>query len=142
MHGDVRGLMCSYNAVRGVPACASKLLVDATQLWGFKGYTSSDSDAVHDAFSAHHYYSTEAEAACGSIEDGRCDINSGNTYQKALLQGVANNSCTMQNVDDALRRTLTVRFQLGLFDPKESNAYNKIGIESQYPFGLLSLPYV
>jgi beta-D-xylosidase 4 len=47
------GVMCSYNAVQGVPTCLSPLMVAARKQWGFQGYTTSDSDAVADAWSKH-----------------------------------------------------------------------------------------
>lgn len=38
--GNVTGLMCSYNAVNGVPSCANDWLLDtvARKEWGFTGY--------------------------------------------------------------------------------------------------------
>ena len=46
--GKARSLMCAYNAIHGVPACASSpLLIDRLRRdWGFKGFTVSDCDAV------------------------------------------------------------------------------------------------
>ena len=50
--------MCAYNALDGLPACASKeLLVDILRKdWNFKGYVTSDCGAVDDFFekTAHH----------------------------------------------------------------------------------------
>ena len=45
--GRVSGLMCSYNAVNGVPSCANDWLLDtgARKEWGFDGYVTSDCDA-------------------------------------------------------------------------------------------------
>ena len=42
--GKASSLMCSYNAINGVPSCASKyLLTDlARNAWGFQGYITSD----------------------------------------------------------------------------------------------------
>ena len=38
--GRVSGLMCSYNAVNGVPSCANDWLLNevAREEWGFDGY--------------------------------------------------------------------------------------------------------
>ena len=38
--GKVSGLMCSYNAINGIPACANKWLLQdvARDAWGFDGY--------------------------------------------------------------------------------------------------------
>jgi beta-glucosidase-like glycosyl hydrolase len=38
--GKVKGIMCSYNAVNGVPMCANSKLLNETlrNTWGFEGY--------------------------------------------------------------------------------------------------------
>jgi beta-glucosidase-like glycosyl hydrolase len=45
--GKVSGVMCSYNAVNGVPSCASDWLLGTVlrQTWEFDGYVTSDCDA-------------------------------------------------------------------------------------------------
>jgi len=42
--GRVTGLMCSLNALNGVPACANNWLLKETarENWGFEGYVSTD----------------------------------------------------------------------------------------------------
>eukprot|EP01046_Picozoa_sp_COSAG06_P038224 COSAG06_NODE_4392_length_4305_cov_1.890157_8_plen_107_part_00 len=44
----------------------------------------------------------------------------GMTYYNNLLKGVQGGYCTMNDVDAAVRNSLTVRFELGLFDPPAS----------------------
>ena len=48
--GQVGGVMGAYNAVNGVPACASSfLLIDLLRnQWGFDGYIVSDCGAISD----------------------------------------------------------------------------------------------
>eukprot|EP00039_Didymoeca_costata_P017511 m.324676 g.324676 ORF g.324676 m.324676 type:complete len:878 (-) comp16544_c0_seq6:89-2722(-) len=118
-----KGVMCSYNAVDGVPTCLSEKLRSARDTWGFDGYVTSDSDSVHDAYNAHHYVATGEEASCLAVKVGACDINSGDTYNDYLLNGIQQGYCTMQDVDDALRRSLRIRFDLGMFDPISSNPW-------------------
>eukprot|EP00854_Cymbomonas_tetramitiformis_P007005 gene7005-8352_t len=113
--------MCSYNAVNGVPACASKFLGDVLRNeWGFKGYLTSDSGAIEDIYEHHHYVANAEEAACAAIRDGRTDIDSGAVYHDALLSAVKHGICEMKDIDDALKRTLALRFELGLFDNASS----------------------
>ena len=55
--GGASSVMCSYNSVRGIPACASRDLLQQ-QLraqWDFRGIVASDCQAVQVAFSKHHY---------------------------------------------------------------------------------------
>ena len=118
------GVMCSYNSVNGVPACASPLMKAARDAWGFAGYVTSDSDSVADVWREHKYRQTAAEASCASIRDGGTDIDSGNTFYDSLLEGVnASLGCSIADVDRALFNSFRVRFKLGLFDPKPTNPY-------------------
>ena len=60
--------MCSYNSVRGVPACASRPLLQQQlrdQL-EFHGVVASDCGAVQTAFSKHHYKRCGVEALRGA----------------------------------------------------------------------------
>ena len=129
-----KGVMCSYNSVNGQPACASPLLKAAREAWGFDGYVTSDSDSVADVWKEHHYTPTAAQASCVAVHDGGCDIDSGNTYYDSLLEGVQSSApgcaaASMTDVDRALFNSLRVRFDLGLFDPKERNPYWSLGAD-------------
>ena len=77
--------MRSYNAVLGVPTCLSKLMRNAREAWGFRGYVTSDSDSVENAWADHHYVPDEPNATALAVTDGQCDINSGDTYNNNLL---------------------------------------------------------
>jgi len=125
--GKAKGVMCSYNAVNGIPSCLDPLMKAARESWNFTGYVTSDSDAVEDAWKRHGYVKTAAEASCLAIKHGQCDIDSGNTYYHNLLDGVKAGYCSMKDVDGALFNSLRVRFDLGLFDPIEGQAYWKLG---------------
>jgi beta-glucosidase-like glycosyl hydrolase len=64
------------------------------------------------------------------VTAGECDINSGTTYRENLLGAVADGDCAMADVDAAVRRTLAVRFELGLFDAKEGQPLTRLGLEA------------
>ena len=119
-HSCAKGMMCSYNEVNGIPTCLSPMLKKARELWTGRvpwgGYITSDSDSVADAYQSHHYVSDPANASCMAVRDGGDDVDSGNTYYSHLADGVKAGFCTMNDVDAAVRNTLTVRFELGLFD--------------------------
>ena len=99
----------------------------ARELWNFTGYVTSDSDAVGDIWRSHHYKATAAAASCVAVSEGGCDIDSGNTYNDGLMEGVAQNLCDISSVDQALFNTFRVRFELGLFDPIEDQPLWKLG---------------
>ena len=54
---NASGVMCSYNAINGVPSCANTWLLQTTarEAWGFDGYITSDSGAVEDIYEKHKY---------------------------------------------------------------------------------------
>ena len=57
VQAGARSVMCSYNAVNGVPACAnSKLLQELLrEEWGFTGFVVSDCAAINDILWPHQY---------------------------------------------------------------------------------------
>jgi len=131
---NAKGVMCSYNAVNGVPSCANKFLLEDVlrKEWGFSGYVTSDSGAVEDIYSQHHYKNMSAEEGVAAAVKAGCDIDSnlktghsstGSPYtwsiEKALEQGLIEES----DVDALLYRSLRMRFELGLFDPIEDQPY-------------------
>jgi hypothetical protein len=116
--------------VQGVPSCSSRTLAALLKEWNYNGYTTSDTDAVKDSYSEHKYWKSASEASCRSITDGKCDINSGSTYQKSLLAGVGEKICSMADVDASVERTLRQRFDLGLFDPAKSQPLTQLDASS------------
>ena len=57
---------------------------------------------------------------------GEDDVDSGNTYYDHLLEGVQAGFCSMEDVDKAIKHTMKVRFELGLFDPAEDQPLTKL----------------
>ncbi|MBN2684067.1 MAG: glycoside hydrolase family 3 C-terminal domain-containing protein [Pontiellaceae bacterium] len=123
---DVGIVMSVYNAVYGVPGPASKfLLTDLLRdKWGFDGHVVSDCGAVRDIWVNHKYTETRAEACAAAILAGN-DINCGSAYG-GLTEAVQEELITEEQVDTALKRVLTSRFLLGLFDSPEECDYLKI----------------
>lgn len=126
--GHADSLMCSYNAIDGLPACANTaLLRDRLRGdWGFKGFVTSDCGAVDDFFqpTAHHT-SPDAEHASATAVLAGTDTNCGDTY-KALIGGVRDRLISEADIDVAVKRLFTARFLLGMFDPPVSVPYAQI----------------
>lgn len=124
--GNVGSVMSVFNAVYGIPGPASKfLLTDLLRdQWGFEGHVVSDCGGVRDVYIGHKYVKTAEEAAAISVLAGN-DLNCGGVYG-SLPKAVAKGLLTEADVDRALTRVLTARFQLGLFDSPEDCAYLKI----------------
>jgi beta-glucosidase len=112
--GKAQSLMCAYNSVLGVPACASSaLMVDRLRRdWGFNGFTVSDCDAVANIHLYHHYRLDGAAASAAAIKGGT-DLNCGTAYA-ALPAAVRQGLVSEAEVDTALIRALRARQALGI----------------------------
>ena len=126
MEGHADSIMCSYNAVYGVPACASKLLLQQTlrDEWKFQGYVTSDCGAVGDIAKGHKYAPDEEHAAALAVLAGT-DTTCGHEYG-SLIKAVQDGLITENEIDVSLKRLLTARFRLGMFDPPDAVPFNRI----------------
>jgi beta-glucosidase len=134
VEAKAQGLMCAYNAVDGVPACASPLIQSRVrQQWGFKGHVVSDCAAVADIFqpAAHHYTRTAPEAVAAAVNAGTDLIcaefgpdrgSNPQTVVDAVEQGLLKRAV----LDRAVTRLFEARFRLGLLDQPAVGAYAAI----------------
>jgi pre-mRNA-splicing factor SYF2/beta-D-xylosidase 4 len=127
--GGVHGVMCSYNAVNGVPSCANPFLSQVVrQQWGFQGYITSDCDAIYDICYAHNYTSTPEQAVADALSAG-CDLDCGNTYGDHLISALQQGLVNISYLDASLTRLFTLRMQLGLFDPVAGQPYTNYTLD-------------
>ncbi|KAG7608778.1 Fibronectin type III-like domain [Arabidopsis suecica] len=126
--GKASCLMCSYNAVNGVPACAQgDLLQKARVEWGFEGYITSDCDAVATIFAYQGYTKSPEEAVADAIKAG-VDINCGTYMLRHTQSAIEQGKVSEELVDRALLNLFAVQLRLGLFDgdPRRGQ-YGKLG---------------
>lgn len=114
--GGARSIMASYNSVDGTPASAShRLLTDILRNeWQFKGYVVSDYWGVSGVHSPHRVADSYAEAQALCLEAG-LDVELPGGYAD-LLSLVKSGRIAEETLDRSLRRILTVKFELGLFE--------------------------
>jgi beta-glucosidase len=134
--GKADSIMCAYNAVDKVPACASKMLLGdiLRKNWGFEGFVTSDCDAIDD-FSqknGHHYSTDPQSGSVAGIEAGT-DTDCGTAY-RALTDAVRHNLITEGQLDVSVKRLFTARMRLGMFDPPAKVPYSSI------PFSVVNSP--
>jgi len=117
--GGAFSVMCAYNSVDGLPACANtRLLGDILRgEWHFPGYVVSDCGAVSDIYMGHKAAKTAAQGVAMAVKAGT-DLDCGLEYEN-VVPAVRQGLLTEKDVDTALRRLLTARFKLGMFDPPE-----------------------
>ena len=128
VQGKADSLMCAYNAIDGVPACANKMLLQQTLRddWKFDGFVTSDCGAIDDFYSPEgHHYSPDAEHASATAMLAGTDTNCGDTY-KALTKAVQQGLISESALNTAVERLFTARFRLGMFDPASMNPYARI----------------
>jgi beta-glucosidase len=119
-------VMCAYNRTNTEPCCANqKLMKDILRgEWNFGGYVVSDCGAIDDIYLRHHWVKTEAEASALAVKAGT-DLTCGREY-KSLVQAVKDGLITESEIDTAVKRLMTARFRLGMFDPPEMVPYARI----------------
>jgi len=110
-------IMTSYNSMDGIPCTSnSYLLKDVLRgQWNFKGFVVSDLYSIDGIWETHHVAPTLQDAGILAAEAGvEVDLGGKAFYQ--LIDAVRNGKLQEQVIDDAVRRVLTMKFEMGLFD--------------------------
>lgn len=110
-------LMNSFNDLNGIPATGNKYLQrDILKgQWKFSGFVVSDWGSVGEMVN-HGYAKDNYEAALLAITAGSDMDMESRSYKDHLAQLVKAGKVKIQLVDDAVRRILRKKFELGLFD--------------------------
>ncbi len=113
----VRTVMNAFNVINGVPATASKFLQRdiLKDQWKFNGFVISDwgsgAEMIEHGFVKDLKQVAELSANAGSDMDMESYA-----YVNHLKELVEEGKVDMKVVDDAVRRILRVKYELGLFD--------------------------
>lgn len=133
--GKVEAIMCAYNAVDGIPACASEDLMEnyLRKSWGFKGHVVSDCGGAANIYreDSLHYKKTAPEGVAAGFKAGMDLIcgdyrNDMSTDAEPTIQAVKQDLLPEAVLDQALRRLFSSRIRLGMFDPPSSLPFAKI----------------
>ena len=129
-------LMCSFNAINGVPGCANRYLETNVlkRRWGFDGFVESDYTAVAELRACPPVNPDEGPCGHGVAEDGReaarLALNAGTdsemvstNYRDFGRRLVASGDVSIRRINDAVRRILRIKFRAGLFE----NPYVDVG---------------
>src|SRR5678816_2859550 len=109
--------MNSFNSLNGIPASGSKLLQrDILKgKWNFKGFVVSDWGSIGEMI-PHGYAKDNYEAALEAVTAGSDMDMESRSYVNNLSKLVKDGKIKMQLIDDAVRRILRKKFEMGLFD--------------------------
>ena len=126
VEAQAASVMCAYNRTNTEPCCANdRLMMDILRKeWGFNGYVVSDCGAISDIWKGHQFAKSEAAASALAVKVGT-DLACGREYS-SLIQAVKEGLISEAEIDVSLKRLMTARFRLGMFDPPEMVAYARI----------------
>ncbi len=114
---NVRTFMNSFNIVNGIPATANEFLLrDVLKgKWGFDGFVISDWSSGAEMIA--HGYAKDLEQVAELAANAGSDMDMESySFVKHLAALVKSGKVKESVVDDATRRILRVKFELGLFD--------------------------
>lgn len=109
--------MNSFNDVNGIPATGNAHLQrDILKgKWNFQGFVVSDWGSIGEMV-AHGYSKDLKEAAYSAITAGSDMDMESNAYRYNLAQLVKEGRVSVDLIDDAVKRILRKKYELGLFD--------------------------
>lgn len=120
--GAVAGVMPAYNLVNGRPNHVSPYLDEHLRAWTDEDLlVCSDAGAPSNLVDSEHYFDTHEEATAAAIRAGVDSFTDHGTdsskIAKRIRGALARGLLTEEDIDQAVRRQLSVRFRLGEFDP-------------------------
>jgi len=109
--------MNSFNDISGIPATGNVYLQRKVLKgdWNFKGLVVSDWGSIGEMIN-HGYAADTADAAKKAITAGSDIDMESRAYVGQLIDLVKRNEVNVAVIDDAVRRVLRKKFELGLFD--------------------------
>ncbi|CAM1344971.1 beta-glucosidase BglX [Tenacibaculum amylolyticum] len=114
---DVKTFMNAFNELNGIPATGNAFLQREILKgrWNFKGFVVSDWGSIMEMM-AHGYVKDKKDAADLAVKAGSDMDMESYAYINELAELVNDGSVKESLIDDAVRRILKVKFELGLFE--------------------------
>lgn len=134
---NVQSVMCSYNAVNGVPTCADDYLLQTIlrEHWGWTKedqWITSDCDAVQNIYNGsagqgpgHRFTSTPEQAVADALNAGT-DLDCGTFYPEFLGSSYDQGLYTLAILDRSLIRRYASLVRLGYFDPAANQPWRQL----------------
>ena len=117
-------IMPSYNEIDGIPSHANRWLLHdiLRDEMGFKGAVVSDYEGIEQLVELHHVEPDLESAAVRALDAGvDFDMPDGEAY-RLLPKALADGRVTQQQIDNAVRRMLRMKFLAGLFEHPYADA--------------------
>ncbi|MFD9442355.1 glycoside hydrolase family 3 N-terminal domain-containing protein [Streptomyces sp. NPDC060006] len=113
-----RGFMLGYQSIDGVPITAHQWLLNDVLKgeWGFTGTLVTDWDNVGRMVYDQRTCADYVEAAAVAVNSGNDLIMATPQFLEGAQEAVARGLIEEKQIDDAVRRALRLKFELGLFE--------------------------
>ncbi len=124
------GVMVALNSINGVPATANRWLLKELlrDQWKFQGITITDHGAIKELMK-HGVASDPRDASRIALKSGIAMSMSDEYFVKYLPELVKSGAITAQELDEACRQVLNVKYDMGLF----ADPYRMLGAASSDP---------
>ena len=111
-------LMAAHNELNGIPCHGNKFLLTEVlrDRWHFDGFVVSDWMDIERLYGQHRTAETPEEASVVSVNAGIDMHMHGPGFMKHIIDAVKNGQVSGKRVDDAVRKILKAKFELGLFE--------------------------
>jgi beta-glucosidase len=115
---EVGSFMTGYQSMEGLPSTANKWLLrkNLKEDWDFKGIVVTDWNNVGSMVNGQKICDTYKEAAALAIQAGNDLIMSTPEFYQGCLDAIHENILDESLVDEAVKRVLRCKFNLGLFE--------------------------
>ena len=116
--GQAGSLMMAHNEINGVPCHKSKWLMEEKMRgeYGFTGFVVSDWMDIERIHTLHRTAESRKEAYYQSIMAGMDMHMHGIHWNEEVAELVREGRIPMSRIDESIRRILTAKFRLGLFE--------------------------
>ncbi|MFE4836929.1 glycoside hydrolase family 3 N-terminal domain-containing protein [Arthrobacter sp. NPDC056691] len=113
-----RTFMLGYQAIDGIPVTANKWLLNDVlkREWGFTGTLVTDWDNVGRMVWEQKVCEDDVQAATVAVEAGNDLVMTTPQFFEGAQEAVNRGDLDERLIDDAVRRLLTLKFELGLFE--------------------------
>ncbi|MBR4666141.1 MAG: glycoside hydrolase family 3 C-terminal domain-containing protein, partial [Lentisphaeria bacterium] len=128
-HHPAKSIMTAYNALNGTPMSVNRTILGETvrEQWGFSGVTVTDVGTAANLVNRFKICRDYPEALALEISSGVdvcCEMfeDVKQHFREAFRRGLLK----AEDIDRAVRNQLTLKFQLGLFDPQGLPDYSRL----------------
>lgn len=123
----VSSVMCSYNALNGMPTCADPYILQDVlrDHWNWtatQNYVTTDCDSLESAYGYQHYADTREQVVADALNAGT-DLNCGTYFQSHLPGAFEENLFDQNTIDQAVTRLYSALIKLGYFDDASATPY-------------------